>query len=82
MNKQLTKFEKQVFECIPAGKEHPISQQDLATATSTTRRNITSIVRKLRLKGYLVGSSRSSINGSLSLKVSIIAVIVLLKVSR
>ena len=33
MNKQLTKFEKQVFECIPAGKEHPISQRDADKST-------------------------------------------------
>ena len=64
----LSPIERKVYECIPAGKEHPISQQDLATATSTTRRNITSIVRKLRLKGYLVGSSRSSINGYYKIK--------------
>lgn len=68
MNKKLTKFEKQVFECIPAGKEHPISQQELALANDTTRRNITSTVRKLRLKGRLVGSSRSSINGYYKIK--------------
>lgn len=68
MNKQLTKFEKQVFECIPAGKEHPISQQDLALANDTTKRNITSTVRKLRLKGRLVGSSRSSTNGYYKIK--------------
>lgn len=66
--KQLTKFEKQVFECIPTGKEHPISQENLAKATSTTRRNITATIRNLRLKGRLVGSSRSSINGYYKIK--------------
>lgn len=68
MNKQLTKFEKLVFECISTGKEHPISQENLAKATSTTRRNITATIRNLRLKGRLVGSSRSSINGYYKIK--------------
>lgn len=63
MNKQLTKFEKQVFECIPTGKEHPISQEKLAVANNTVRRNITRTIQRLRLKGVLIGSSRSNANG-------------------
>ena len=55
----LSPKERKVYECIPLGSAHPISQENLAKNAETSGRSIAEIVQKLRRKGFLIGSSRS-----------------------
>ena len=55
----LNPTERKVYECIPVGSAHPISQEQLANLVKTSRRSIAEIIQHLRHKGFLIGSSRS-----------------------
>ena len=55
----LSPKERKVYECIPLGSAHPISQENLAKSAETSGRSIAEIVQTLRRKGFLIGSSRS-----------------------
>ena len=62
--------ERKVYECIPVGSAHPISQEQLANLVKTSRRSIAEIIQHLRHKGFLIGSSRSYPAGSGYYKIS------------
>ena len=55
----LNPIERKVYECIPLGSAHPISQEQLANLVKTSRRSIAEIIQHLRHKGFLIGSSRA-----------------------
>ena len=55
----LNPIERKVYECIPVGSAHPISQEKLARLVKVSRRSIAEIVNRLRRKGFLIGSSRA-----------------------
>lgn len=55
----LSPIERKVYECIPVGSAHPISQEKLARLVKVSRRSIAEIVNRLRRKGFLIGSSRA-----------------------
>ena len=55
----LNPTERKVYECIPVGSAHPISQEKLASLVKTSRRSIAEIIQHLRHKGFLIGSSRA-----------------------
>ena len=55
----LSPIERKVYECIPVGSAHPISQEQLANLVKVSRRAIAEIVNRLRHKGFLIGSSRA-----------------------
>lgn len=48
----LTPKERKVYECIPLGSAHPISQENLAKSAETSGRSIAEIVQTLRRKGF------------------------------
>lgn len=60
----LSPIERKVYECIPVGSAHPISQEQLANLVKTSRRSIAEIVNRLRRKSFLIGSSRAYPAGS------------------
>ena len=60
----LNPTERKVYECIPVGSAHPISQEQLANLVKTSRRSIAEIVNRLRRKSFLIGSSRAYPAGS------------------
>lgn len=60
----LSPIERKVYECIPVGSAHPISQEKLASLVKVSRRSIAEIVNRLRHKGFLIGSSRAYPAGS------------------
>ena len=66
----LNPTERKVYECIPVGSAHPISQEQLASLVKVSRRAIADIVNRLRHKGFLIGSSRSYPAGSGYYKIS------------
>lgn len=66
----LNPTERKVYECIPVGSAHPISQEKLANLVKTSRRSIAEIIQHLRHKGFLIGSSRSYPAGSGYYKIS------------
>ena len=55
----LNPTERKVYECIPVGSAHPISQEKLANLVKTSRRSVAEIIQHLRYKGFLIGSSRA-----------------------
>ena len=55
----LSPIERKVYECIPTGSAHPISQEKLASLVKVSRRSVAEIVNRLRHKGFLIGSSRA-----------------------
>ena len=61
---KLTTIEKKLYECIPSGAEHATSQARLAYLCNISKRQVAKIVKSLRTKGYLIGSSREYLNGS------------------
>lgn len=60
----LNPTERKVYECIPVGSAHPISQEKLANLVKTSRRSVAEIIQHLRHKGFLIGSSRAYPAGS------------------
>ena len=66
----LNPTERKVYECIPVGSAHPISQEKLANLVKTSRRSVAEIIQHLRHKGFLIGSSRSYPAGSGYYKIS------------
>ena len=60
----LNSTERKVYECIPVGSAHPISQEQLANLVKVSRRSIAEIVNRLRRKSFLIGSSRAYPAGS------------------
>lgn len=61
--KELTKTEQAIYQRIPLGKNRAISQEMLANVSGLSRREVTRQVQNMRLKGCLIGSSRSIPNG-------------------
>lgn len=57
-------IEKKIYKCIPKGANHAISQAKLAMMCNVSKRQVAEIVKILRTKGYLIGSSRAYLNGS------------------
>ena len=66
----LNSTERKVYECIPVGSAHPISQEQLANLVKTSRRSIAEIIQHLRHKGFLNGPSRAYPAGSGYYKIS------------
>lgn len=66
----LNPTERKVYECIPVGSAHPISQEKIANLVKTSRRSVAEIIQHLRHKGFLIGSSRSYPAGSGYYKIS------------
>lgn len=55
---KLSEFEAKVYKLIPVGKENAVSLNYLASTLNVSTRVIVSTIRKLRLKGFDIGSGR------------------------
>ena len=56
----LTKQEKKLYELLPVGKENAVQGSYLANILHINKRTVISIVRKLRLKHFDVGSTTNN----------------------
>lgn len=63
MSEKLNSTEQKIYKNIPLGKSLAISQEKLADMNGISKRKTSRYIQQMRLKGYLIGSSRSVPNG-------------------
>lgn len=56
---ELNKTDKRVYNSLPVGIQKAVSQEELAKKLDTNKRTVGKCIRRLRSKGFLIGSSRS-----------------------